>query len=218
MCLVLVCCYELWTNLWHKVSRIWIRRSHAENPQSMRWNVSRPRVSDRSLGCRRGGRGSVHSCSVDPGSSLVSVCQRSTFLPLFFRQSIQCCRVSPCEWHPKETPPDQCQREKVLSVNISGEESACLALVSVCRILLSMTNSLCIVRGIISCGFNLHLFGLLKIFQFVQFLCCLFLHAVLLAAIAFFIVSFPLIVCVVVYSQTYISISISTEKSKVRHK
>lgn len=47
----------------------------------------------------------VHSCSVDPGSSLVSVCQRSTFLPLFFRQSIQCCRVSPCEWHPKDTPP-----------------------------------------------------------------------------------------------------------------
>lgn len=47
----------------------------------------------------------IHSCSVDPGSSLVSVCQRSTFLPLFFRQSIQCCRVSPCEWHPKDTPP-----------------------------------------------------------------------------------------------------------------
>lgn len=46
-----------------------------------------------------------HSCAVEPGSSLVSVCQRSTFLPLFFRQSIQCCRVSPCEWHPKETPP-----------------------------------------------------------------------------------------------------------------
>lgn len=53
---------------------------------------------------------SVHSWTVDPGSSLVSVCQRSTFWPLFFRQSIQCCKVSPCEWHPKDTPPGRGMR------------------------------------------------------------------------------------------------------------
>lgn len=78
-----------------------------KNPQNMRQNVLHLGCScgSSSVGCR--GRTWVHSCSVDPGSSLVSVCQRSTFLPLFFRQSIQCCRVSPCEWHPKDTPPNQ---------------------------------------------------------------------------------------------------------------
>lgn len=30
-----VCCYELWSHLWHKVSRIY-SHSHAESPQSMR--------------------------------------------------------------------------------------------------------------------------------------------------------------------------------------
>ena len=100
---------ELWSHLWHKVSRIWILHSHAENPQSMRWNVSRHQAVSLSLRCQYSGRGSVHSCSVDPGSSLVSVCQRSTFVPLFFRQSIQCCRVSPCEWQPKDIPPGQCR-------------------------------------------------------------------------------------------------------------
>lgn len=53
---------------------------------------------------------SIHSWTVDPGSSLVSVCQRSTFWPLFFRQSIQCCKVSPCEWQPKDTPPGRGMR------------------------------------------------------------------------------------------------------------
>lgn len=40
-----------------------------------------------------------------PGSSLVSVCQRSIFLSLFFRQSNQCLSRSPLALIPNTTPP-----------------------------------------------------------------------------------------------------------------
>lgn len=73
--------------------------------------ILRPCV-DSSPGSPSAGR-NVHSCCEEPGSSLVSVCQRSTFVPLFFRQSIQCCRVSPCEWQPNDTPPNQRHRKGI---------------------------------------------------------------------------------------------------------
>jgi len=79
-------------------------------------------VFRQSLQCQHRRRCSDHSCRVDPGSSLVRVCQRSTFFPLFFRQSIQCCRVSPCEWHPKDTPPipEQTGRETWVKLQKGG--------------------------------------------------------------------------------------------------
>lgn len=45
------------------------------------------------------------SLSTAPGSSLVSVCQRSIRLSLFFRQSNQCFRRSPLALMPRTTPP-----------------------------------------------------------------------------------------------------------------
>lgn len=93
-----------------KVRRIWILQSCRKSSAHAMKGLSPGSLSS------AGGRGPPHSCGADPGSSLVSVCQRSTFLPLFFRQSIQCCRVSPWEWHPKDTPPSQCR---------DGEESQC---------------------------------------------------------------------------------------------
>lgn len=45
------------------------------------------------------------SLSAAPGSSLVSVCQRSMRLSLFFRQSNQCFRRSPLALMPRTTPP-----------------------------------------------------------------------------------------------------------------
>ena len=52
---------------------------------------------------RTGGAG--QSLSTAPGSSLVSVCQRSILLSLFFRQSNQCFRRSPLALMPRTTPP-----------------------------------------------------------------------------------------------------------------
>lgn len=54
-------------------------------------------------GGRAGGAG--QSLSTAPGSSLVSVCQRSILLSLFFRQSNQCFRRSPLALMPRTTPP-----------------------------------------------------------------------------------------------------------------
>lgn len=53
---------------------------------------------------RRAGRAG-QSLSTAPGSSLVSVCQRSILLSLFFRQSNQCFRRSPLALMPRTTPP-----------------------------------------------------------------------------------------------------------------
>lgn len=136
------------------------------------------RVARSSLLCQCGGRGSVHSCAVDPGSSLVNVCQRSTFVPLFFRQSIQCCRVSPCEWHPKHTPP-----EKTSSVILNTEDNAHWINGQKHVLLFDIKNV---------CSFNRHL--LILWIVVIMLFCCL-----LLAAIAYFVVFFPLIVCVVIY-------------------
>ena len=49
--------------------------------------------------------GAGQSLSTAPGSSLVSVCQRSIRLSLFFRQSNQCFRRSPLALMPRTTPP-----------------------------------------------------------------------------------------------------------------
>lgn len=49
--------------------------------------------------------GAGQSLSTVPGSSLVSVCQRSIRLSLFFRQSNQCFRRSPLALMPRTTPP-----------------------------------------------------------------------------------------------------------------
>lgn len=49
--------------------------------------------------------GASQSLSTAPGSSLVSVCQRSIRLSLFFRQSNQCFRRSPLALIPRTTPP-----------------------------------------------------------------------------------------------------------------
>lgn len=49
--------------------------------------------------------GACQSLSTAPGSSLVSVCQRSIRLSLFFRQSNQCFRRSPLALMPRTTPP-----------------------------------------------------------------------------------------------------------------
>lgn len=49
--------------------------------------------------------GASQSLSTAPGSSLVSVCQRSIRLSLFFRQSNQCFRRSPLALMPRTTPP-----------------------------------------------------------------------------------------------------------------
>lgn len=47
----------------------------------------------------------AQSLRMAPGSSLVSVCQRSIFLSLFFRQSNQCFSRSPLALIPNTTPP-----------------------------------------------------------------------------------------------------------------
>lgn len=52
-----------------------------------------------------GSRWDSQSLSTAPGSSLVSVCQRSILLSLFFRQSNQCFRRSPLALMPRTTPP-----------------------------------------------------------------------------------------------------------------
>lgn len=52
-----------------------------------------------------GSRSDSQSLSTAPGSSLVSVCQRSILLSLFFRQSNQCFRRSPLALMPSTTPP-----------------------------------------------------------------------------------------------------------------
>ena len=56
-------------------------------------------------GGQAGGAG--QSLSTAPGSSLVSVCQRSILLSLFFRQSNQCFRRSPLALMPRTTPPSE---------------------------------------------------------------------------------------------------------------
>lgn len=52
-----------------------------------------------------GSRWDSQSLSTAPGSSLVSVCQRSILLSLFFKQSNQCFRRSPLALMPRTTPP-----------------------------------------------------------------------------------------------------------------
>lgn len=54
----------------------------------------------------------AQSLSTAPGSSLVSVCQRSIFLSLFFRQSNQCLSRSPLALIPNTTPPWEGDRER----------------------------------------------------------------------------------------------------------
>lgn len=54
----------------------------------------------------------AQSLRTAPGSSLVSVCQRSIFLSLFFRQSNQCFSRSPLALIPNTTPPWERDRER----------------------------------------------------------------------------------------------------------
>lgn len=58
----------------------------------------------------------AQSLRTAPGSSLVSVCQRSIFLSLFFRQSNQCFSLSPLALIPNTTPPWEGDRERERSV------------------------------------------------------------------------------------------------------
>lgn len=55
----------------------------------------------------------AQSLRTAPGSSFVSVCQRSIFLSLFFRQSNQCFSLSPLALIPSTTPPGERQRGEV---------------------------------------------------------------------------------------------------------
>lgn len=126
--LFVLCCCELRPHFGHRESRIWkpITVMQKIPPQHAMKRLSSRAVGSSGLsGVVTMGWGSVHSCVVDPGSSLVSVCQRSTFLPLFFRQSIQCCRVSPCEWHPKETPPENSTDNKESELPLSVHPLSC---------------------------------------------------------------------------------------------
>ena len=60
-----------------------------------------------------GVRGALQSLNTEPGSSLVSVCQRSIFLSLFLRQSNQCLSLSPLALMPRETPPVNGHRREI---------------------------------------------------------------------------------------------------------